>query len=116
VPYKDPKDRAEANKRWYAKHRQEQILRAKRNNIKLRTEYHDYKEQFPCADCKVTYPYYVMDFDHLGDDKVDNLADIVRRKCSKKAVYAEIEKCELVCANCHRIRTHRRRHGDKNDV
>jgi hypothetical protein len=108
VPYKDPKDRAAANKRWYAKHRNEQIVRAKTNNNKLRDEYHNYKETLICTDCKIQYPYYVMDFDHVSDDKNDNVADVVRLKCSRKALYSEIKKCEPVCANCHRIRTHNR--------
>jgi hypothetical protein len=61
----------------------------------------------PCTDCRVVYPYYVMDWDHLSDKKFQ-LSRI--RYCSKERILAEIAKCELVCANCHRIRTWNRRH------
>ena len=63
----------------------------------------------PCADCGVEYPPYVMDFDHLGDQvKVDAVAKLIRN-ANLGAILAEIEKCEVVCANCHRERTHQRR-------
>lgn len=62
----------------------------------------------PCADCGVSYPPYVMDFDHAGD-KVANVSEMVAQRASVTAIDAEIAKCEVVCANCHRERTHRRR-------
>lgn len=59
----------------------------------------------PCADCGHTFPPYCMDFHHaLGDKKFS---------ISKKwltpdmgLLEAELAKCELLCANCHRIREH----------
>ncbi len=63
----------------------------------------------PCADCGGRFPAYVMDFDHL--DGAEKLFDVGRaRKHSWRIIEAEIAKCELVCANCHRIRTHERSH------
>lgn len=70
--------------------------------------YRSLKHMKPCADCKVPYPYYIMQFDHLGD-KVGNVGNLVRRSGGKELVLAEIAKCDLVCANCHCERTHRRR-------
>lgn len=58
----------------------------------------------PCTDCGEKYPYYVMDWDHRpGEEKLFNLSHGKTR--SMTAITAEIEKCDLVCANCHRIRT-----------
>lgn len=62
----------------------------------------------PCVDCKKTYPSYVMDFDHTKDDKKFNISSSTRRGGSLETVQKEIDKCEVVCANCHRIRTHHR--------
>lgn len=59
----------------------------------------------PCVDCKIKYPYYVMDFDHL-EDKEFNISHATRHGYGKEKVLREIAKCELVCANCHRERTH----------
>ena len=62
----------------------------------------------PCADCKITYPPYVMDFDHIKNKQL-NIAECSRKGWSQSRILLEIAKCELVCANCHRIRTHTRR-------
>lgn len=66
----------------------------------------------PCADCGNKYPYYVMDFDHLpGCEKTDGVAAMFTQGRSRKLILAEIAKCEVVCANCHRERTHLRSFG-----
>ena len=65
----------------------------------------------PCADCRQRYPHYVMDFDHRpGEGKEFPLANIAgQSRISWKRIQAEIAKCDVVCANCHRIRTYERR-------
>ena len=64
------------------------------------------KEKTPCADCGKHYPYYVMQFDHLRD-KLFNIASNTGKY--KNVLLAEIDKCEIVCANCHAVRTYNRR-------
>lgn len=59
----------------------------------------------PCADCGERYPPIVMDLDHVRGEKVRNVARMVRDRHSLKSIEAEIEKCEVVCANCHRLRS-----------
>lgn len=66
------------------------------------------KEQHPCTDCGVRFPHYVMDFDHTHGTKVANVSVLARRGASLERISAEIDKCELVCANCHRARTWKR--------
>lgn len=62
----------------------------------------------PCEDCGKAYPPYVMDFDHRDSKtKVDSIARIIRDGWSEKRIMTEIKKYDLVCANCHRIRTYR---------
>lgn len=58
----------------------------------------------PCMDCGVSYPHYVMDLDHVRGTKVAGLADLLQHGTLDQVV-EEIAKCELVCSNCHRIRT-----------
>jgi hypothetical protein len=116
MPYSDPEKRKEANRRWYERHREEQINRSKVSTSKLRLEVRAYKESKSCVDCGVAYPYYVMDFDHVRGEKTANVADILNRSCSRPVLFAEIAKCDLVCSNCHRVRTHNRRSKNKDDV
>lgn len=61
----------------------------------------------PCADCNVKYPPHIMDFDHIEDNKLFNISD-GWFNASLAVIQAEIEKCEVVCANCHRDRTFKR--------
>jgi len=72
----------------------------------------DLKEKNPCMDCKVWYPYYMMDFDHVRGTKQANVAELVNT-LSKKRLDEEIAKCEIVCSNCHRARTYIRKNGKK---
>lgn len=94
MPIKDPEKRKqyarEYNERW-RKHIRQIIDTAK---------------NAPCADCNGSWPSYVMDFHHVNEDKEFNLAKAVQSagptRLSK--VQAEIDKCVLLCANCHRLR------------
>jgi len=70
----------------------------------------DIKEKNPCMDCKISYPYYMMDFDHVRGRKQANVAELINT-LSKKRIDEEIAKCEVVCSNCHRARTHMRKKG-----
>ena len=61
----------------------------------------------PCLDCKRKFPPCAMDFDHVRGDKEFTIGPSWATALDK--LLEEIEKCELVCANCHRIRTQKRR-------
>ena len=65
--------------------------------------------QAPCSDCGGTFPVECMDFDHIDPTtKVVEISKLRTRGPSyKERIWAEIQKCELVCANCHRIRSKR---------
>ena len=63
----------------------------------------------PCCDCGKNYPPFCMDFDHLErETKVAAIPVMISGNASSKRVLAEIEKTEVVCANCHREREHQR--------
>lgn len=59
----------------------------------------------PCADCRGRFPRVCMDFDHVRGEKIDSISRMIRMSFSRDLILAEIEKCEVVCSNCHRIRT-----------
>jgi hypothetical protein len=60
----------------------------------------------PCADCGETFPPYVMHWDHLpGHVKVADVGTMVSGGWNREAIRNEMKKCELVCANCHVMRT-----------
>lgn len=90
---------SEKKRRSHLKRMRVAELRIWMNNLKAH----------PCSDCKVTYPSYVMQWDHRpGTKKVADVSTMIGQGYKGQAE-AEIEKCDLVCANCHAIRTHERR-------
>ena len=76
----------------------------------LRTKLDAVKQKSPCKDCGNFYHPVCMDFDHVNDDKVDSVS-VLLTSASWEVVLEEISKCDLVCANCHRLRTHKRYSG-----
>ena len=67
----------------------------------------DTLKAFPCKDCDLQYEPECMDFDHIRK-KIYNISRLVQQRYSKKFILQEIEKCELVCVLCHRLRTYKR--------
>jgi hypothetical protein len=66
------------------------------------------KEDNPCTDCGEYYHYSQMDFDHIDGKKKHNISRVANSAVSIKTIKDELRKCELVCANCHRLRTWQR--------
>lgn len=63
----------------------------------------------PCSDCGGIFHPDAMEFDHR-EGKVGEVSSLVM-KCGTQKILDEIAKCDLVCANCHRVRTANRRAG-----
>lgn len=68
----------------------------------------DLKAETGCTDCGII-DRRVLDFDHIGSDKIADVSELIRRGHAWPKISAEIAKCEVVCSNCHRIRTWERR-------
>ena len=64
-----------------------------------------------CHDCGwESDQYFCYDFDHCNDDKEAAVSQLCADCRPYSEIMREMLKCDLVCANCHRIRTHRRYH------
>lgn len=79
---------------------------ANENRIKIKAEI-DRLKSMPCVDCKSSFPPVCMDFDHRpGTVKLADISTLASKKSiSLETVLNEVRKCDLVCSNCHRIRT-----------
>jgi hypothetical protein len=88
-------------------------LRKRRKAAKQQTKrraFIDGLKDVPCMDCGNKYPPYVMDFDHRPDsNKKFDVSSGAVGTYSRAVVLEEAGKCDVVCANCHRERTHKRR-------
>ena len=118
MAYKDKEKQREASLASYHRRRKSDIERmrlvkneAKKRRRKENSEYVNALKAQPCVDCGNCYLPCVMDFDHVRGEKTKNIAFMLINDTSLEKIKEEIEKCELVCSNCHRIRTHQRRYS-----
>jgi hypothetical protein len=102
--------RSAYGKEHYAANRQRYIDQARKVKRKLsrkRTLYLlEYFRTHPCIDCGEEDPI-VLEFDHVGEKRF-NISKALHDR-SWESILEEIKRCEVVCANCHRRRTARRR-------
>lgn len=82
------------------------IQKAKRVKDEHRKIVREAKDR-PCADCGGRFPWYCMDFDHVRGVKNGNVSRLAGG-IGRAVLLAEMLKCEVVCANCHRKRTFER--------
>ena len=84
------------------------VIRHNNARSKKKRDYvRNLKESNPCTDCGRYGPYYCMDYDHITNVKNFEIGSAINNKMvSMDRLIAEIALCELVCAYCHRIRTH----------
>ena len=96
---------------WYGepnnrKHHLSLVAKRRRRRIKRHRAIVREAKRQPCIDCGMTFPPEAMDFDHIGLKK--NEVSRLVYLSGTDALLEEIKRCEVVCANCHRIRTLRR--------
>jgi hypothetical protein len=99
-------DQREYNVAYYAEHRTEEIERVRLRQAATLEFLRDLRRR-PCQDCGGTFAPWVMDFDHR-DPKTKSFALAAGHALLKarEVLLAEIAKCDIVCANCHAIRTY----------
>jgi hypothetical protein len=90
--------------RYYAKKGKEYFHEFKVNRRKrIQAFIRDTKRDKPCVDCGHIFPVVCMDYHHEnGDTKLYSVSQMLDQ--SEETISAEIEKCILLCANCHRVR------------
>lgn len=107
--YTDPSDpRKKASKlRWYYRNRKKVLEGKYRRRKRNRDFVKNIKKGKKCVDCKKEYPFYAMDFDHRDKKKKrETVSRLVHDNVPIEDLKKEIAKCDLVCSNCHRVRTY----------
>lgn len=105
MPYKDPEIRRvkqrEYNARFYLKNKSKRIAESKQRKKDLYRKVGGIKSKLGCKECGETHPA-CLDFHHRDpSSKVSDVSNLVGC-ASWKTVLREIEKCFVLCANCHR--------------
>lgn len=107
MAYKNIKDRRAASRRHYKNNKEKYLLRNSIYRSKIKEFIKGLKESSPCTDCGAFYPSCVMDFDHVNGQKSAEI-NFLTSTGRIAALKSEIKKCEIVCSNCHRLRTFNR--------
>lgn len=108
------RDRLNANVRKYRarRYREEGCWREKGAKVTALRKWMNEIKSKPCHDCGGTFEICCMDFDHRkGTIKSYNIGSMFAHHYSVELIQSELDKCDLVCSNCHRIRTRNRRTG-----
>lgn len=118
MPFKDPERRRQYQKKyhadWYETNKEKRRAEVKARKVKIREWFHDYKRSLSCSICGLSGKDYpgALDFDHRpGEEKDMIVSKLVGDGYAKSRIQKEIEKCDVLCANCHRRVTYDRRMG-----
>jgi hypothetical protein len=112
----------EYKKKHYCDKKQKHIASATLSNYRRRQERRqavwDYLSSHPCVDCGES-DQVVLEFDHVNpSEKLCSIAKMIADTKPLEAIFQEIKKCEVRCANCHRRKTAKQMmwHEDPEDV
>jgi hypothetical protein len=106
------RDQRPYNVAYYAANRRQEIDRVRRRQDATVAFLRSLRE-VPCADCGGRFLPHQMDFDHRDPSAKSFYINSGRASLkSREALLAEIAKCDVVCANCHRVRS-RRQHRER---
>ena len=78
--------------------------RSRRANDENKQKLYAYLSSHPCVDCGQT-DIRCLEFDHVRGSKSYDIATLIKNLAFWPAIEAEIAKCEVRCANCHRRKT-----------
>lgn len=94
--------------KWYEKNKAIHVARVVKRRREVEAEMIwavlVYLKTHPCVDCGESNPV-VLEFDHVRGNKLNDVCNLIKRGRCWENIYAEIQKCEVRCCNCHRIKT-----------
>lgn len=97
----------EYHKQYYKKNTTETKTRISKHNkrylIRNRQYIWDYLKTHPCIECNESDPR-LLEFDHLND-KTMCVSQMMRTGYAIATINKEIEKCQILCVRCHRLKT-----------
>lgn len=97
---------------WHQRNREKRVARMYERKRAIREHIQGMKNQLSCVDCGQRHPA-TLHFHHLNsEDKVFDISHAVYRGLSLDKIVKEIEKCIVLCANCHAIRHYNMRNEE----
>lgn len=98
----------------YLKHKEKIIEKTLKNKKETKDWFYNLKSKLKCEKCGFSN-YIALDFHHLDPSKKDRGIPYLLSTCNKKKILKEIEKCIVLCSNCHRILHYEEKNGRVSD-
>ncbi len=108
MPILDPEKRRAYRRDWYSKNKISEKKHVKKRKVRIRKWINNYKSQLKCETCSESHPS-TIDFHHVSGKDFE-IGYMVSNGYSTKRIQKELEKCKVLCSNCHR-KEHYRNHN-----
>ena len=102
MPFKNKEYQREYRIKWYNKHKQSEVAHVRRRKKEIRKWLDNYKKTLKCSNCDENHPA-ALEFHHISKkDKENAITNMVYNGNSIEKIKKEIEKCRVLCSNCHK--------------
>jgi hypothetical protein len=112
MPYKDKDDQLANQRRHYANHKERVAAKTRRHRIKKKAAWVAFKKTLSCTKCGENHPA-TLDFHHVIKDPSNKKINKLISQNAWAVIPAELAKCVVLCANCHRIHHHDELMGER---
>jgi hypothetical protein len=106
MPYKDPEVRKayhkEQSREYYLANKEKVMARSKVTRAVGKAKWDTFKRALKCTKCEQNHPA-ALDFHHTNPSQKENIVSYLVSQGSFAAAMEEVQKCIVLCANCHRI-------------
>jgi hypothetical protein len=107
MPFKDPFKKLKYARELYKKQSKLAVLRVAKRKKKIKNWLEEYKKNLKCFSCGESHPA-TLDFHHKNKhEKEKSICYLVVNGYSVNKIINELNKCEVLCANCHRKLHHK---------
>jgi hypothetical protein len=114
MPYKDNNERKrkhkEYSRKYYEANKEKVLASSKASREVGKARWNTFKCTLKCAKCGFNHPA-ALDFHHINPAEKENLVSKLASDGCYAAAMEEVQKCIVLCANCHRIH-----HYEENSV
>ena len=115
MPYLDPEKQKESLKKSSRKHyeanREKVQTTTKERRQYLMEKYLELKSTLSCTLCGFSHPAALVFHHRDPKTKLYNVANMPSRTVSWDTILREVEKCDVLCANCHAILHYNEKNG-----
>jgi len=102
MPFKDKEYRLIYRRKWYSQNKESEKAHVRRRKLEIKKWFKDYKRNLKCSRCSENH-LATLEFHHKSQSqKEKSIGIMVNDGVSINKILAEIKKCQVLCANCHR--------------